>query len=194
MVKLNGSKKIKTAVFISGTGSNLKNLIKFSLLKKSPIKVSFIISNNIKAKGLYFAKKYKIKKKTYNFKNKKLSEKLILGDLKKNEINLICLAGFMKILSAKFIKKFNGNILNIHPSLLPKYKGLNTHERVLKNNERFSGCTVHYVNSSLDSGKIILQKKILISKKDTPSTLKKKILKQEHILYPKAINKLLANL
>ncbi len=194
MVELIGSNKKKTAVFISGTGSNLKNLIKFSLLKKSPIKVSFIVSNNIKAKGLNFAKKYKIKKKTYNFKNKKLSEKLILGDLKKNEINLICLAGFMKILSAKFIKKFNGNILNIHPSLLPKYKGLNTHKRVIENNERFSGCTVHYVNSSLDSGKIILQKKILISKKDTPTTLKKKILKQEHILYPKAINKLLANL
>ena len=194
MVELIGSNKIKTAVFISGTGSNLKNLIKFSLLKKSPIKVSFIVSNNIKAKGLNFAKKYKIKKKTYNFKNKKLSEKLILGDLKKNEINLICLAGFMKILSAKFIKKFNGNILNIHPSLLPKYKGLNTHKRVIENNERFSGCTVHYVNSSLDSGKIILQKKILVSKKDTPATLKRKILKQEHFLYPKAINKLLANL
>jgi len=194
MVELIGSNKIKTAVFISGTGSNLKNLIKFSLLKKSPIKVSFIVSNNIKAKGLNFAKKYKIKKKTYNFKNKKLSEKLILGDLIKNEINLICLAGFMKILSANFIKKFDSNILNIHPSLLPKYKGLNTHKRVIENNERFSGCTVHYVNSSLDSGKIILQKKILVSKKDTPTTLKKKILKQEHLLYPKAINKLLANL
>ena len=194
MVKLIGSNKIKTAVFISGTGSNLKNLIKFSLLKKSPIKISFIVSNNIKAKGLYFAKKYRIKKKTYNFKNKKLSENSILEELKKNKINLICLAGFMKILSANFIKKFNGNILNIHPSLLPKYKGLNTHKRVIENNEKFSGCTVHYVNSNLDSGKIILQKKILVSKKDTPATLKKKILKQEHILYPKAINKLLANL
>ena len=194
MVELVGSNKINTAVFISGTGSNLKNLIKFSLLKKSPIKVCFIVSDNIKAKGLNFAKKYKIKEKTYNFKNKKLSENLILKDLKKNKIKLICLAGFMKILSSNFIKKFDNNILNIHPSLLPKYKGLNTHERVLKNNERFSGCTVHYVNSSLDSGKIILQKKVLISKKDTPSTLKKKILKQEHILYPKAISKLLANL
>ena len=194
MVKLIGSNKIKTAVFISGTGSNLKNLIKFSLLEKSPIKISFIVSNNLKAKGLNFAKKYKIKKKTYNFKNKKLSENLILEDLKKNKINLICLAGFMKILSENFIKKFEGNILNIHPSLLPKYKGLNTHKRVIENNERFSGCTVHYVNSSLDSGKIILQKKVLVSKKDTPTTLKRKILKQEHFLYPKAINKLLANL
>ena len=194
MRRLIGLKKTRSAVFISGTGSNLKNLIKFSLLKKSSIKVSFIVSNNVKAKGLNFAKKYKIKKKTYNFKNKKLSENLILEDLKKNKINLICLAGFMKILSENFIKKFDGNILNIHPSLLPKYKGLNTHERVIENNERFSGCTVHYVNSSLDSGKIILQKKILVSKIDTPTTLKRKILKQEHLLYPKAINKLLANL
>ena len=87
MVKLIGSNKIKTAVFISGTGSNLKNLIKFSLLKKSPIKVSFIVSNNIKAKGLNFAKKYKIKKKTYNFKNKKLSENLNLKDLKKKKLS-----------------------------------------------------------------------------------------------------------
>ncbi len=194
MVKLIGSNKIKTAVFISGTGSNLKNLIKFSLLEKSPIKISFIVSNNLKAKGLNFAKKYKIKKKTYNFKNKKISENLILRDLKKNKINLICLAGFMKILSSNFIKRFNGKILNIHPSLLPKYKGLNTHGRVIKNKERFSGCTVHFVNSSLDSGKIILQKKILVSKKDTPSSLKKKILKQEHVLYPKAINKIITNL
>ena len=139
-------------------------------------------------------KNIKLKKKTYNFKNKKLSENLILKDLKKNKINLICLAGFMKILSSNFIKKFDGNILNIHPSLLPKYKGLNTHKRVIENNERFSGCTVHYVNSSLDSGKIILQKKVFVSIKDTPTTLKRKILKQEHFLYPKAINKLLANL
>ena len=174
MAKLIGSKKINTAVFISGTGSNLKNLIKFSLLKKSPIKISFIVSNNIKAKGLNFAKKYKIKNKTYNFKNKKLSENLILEELKKNKISLVCLAGFMKILSSNFIKKFDGNILNIHPSLLPKYKGLNTHERVIKNNESYSGCTVHHINSDLDSGKIILQKKIFVSKKDTPSTLKKR--------------------
>ena len=107
---------------------------------------------------------------------------------------MICLAGFMKILSKKFIKKFKGKILNIHPSLLPKYKGLNTHERVIKNNEKFSGCTVHLVNSNLDSGKIILQKKVRISKKDTTKSLKRKILKQEHILYPKAIKKLFFNL
>ena len=194
MVKLIGSNKIKTAVFISGTGSNLKNLIQFSFLNKSPIKISLIVSSNKKAKGLNFADKYKINKKIYDFDNIKKSESLILKQLKINKVSLICLAGFMKILSPNFIKKFKGIILNIHPSLLPKYKGLNTHERVIQNKEKYSGCTVHYVNSRLDSGKIILQAKVKISKKDTSSSLKKKILKQEHLLYRKAIKKVFFSL
>ena len=194
MVKLIGFKKVNTAVFISGTGSNLKSLIKFSLLKKSPIKINLIVSSNIKAKGLKYAKLYKIKKKTYNFKNTSFSEKVLLKDLEINKINLICLAGFMIILSKNFIKKFNGKILNIHPSLLPKYKGLNTHERVIKNKDKFSGCSVHYVNSQLDAGKIIMQKKVKVSKKETPQSLKEKVLKQEHQIYPKAISKVLTSL
>ena len=194
MVKLIGLKKVKTAVFISGTGSNLKSLIKFSLSKNSPIKINLIVSNNIKAKGLKLSKIFKIKKKTYNFKNKSVSEKHILNDLKTDEIKLICLAGFMKILSKDFIKKFKGKILNIHPSLLPKYKGLNTHARVINNKEKYSGCTVHYVNSKLDAGKIILQKKVKVSKRDNAESLKIKILKQEHKLYPKAVMKILTNL
>ena len=194
MVKSIGPKKIRTAVFISGTGSNLKNLIKFSLKKVSPIEVNLIVSNNPKAKGLKFAKLYKIKKKVYNYDKKKVSEKKILKDLKSNEIKLICLAGFMKILSKDFIRRFKGKILNIHPSLLPKYKGLNTHHRAIQNKEKYSGCTVHLVNSKLDSGKIILQKKVKLSKKETPLSLQKKILKHEHKLYPRAINKIFANL
>ena len=130
----------------------------------------------------------------FNFKKKFNDEKKMIFELKKKNIKLICLAGFMRILSKKFIKDFDGYILNIHPSLLPKYKGLNTHQRAIENNEKFSGCTVHIVNSELDSGKIILQKKVKITKKDTPKKLSKKILKQEHILYPKAIKKLLTNL
>ena len=185
-----GSNKIKTAVFISGTGSNLKSLIKFSKLKKSPIYINLIISNNPKSKGLKFGKIFKIKKKIFDFKKKSLAEKKILFELKKNKIDLVCLAGFMRILSKSFIKNFNGIILNIHPSLLPKFKGLNTHERVIKNKEKYSGCTVHIVNSKLDSGKIILQKKIKIQKYDTPKTLANKILAQEHKLYPKAIIKI----
>jgi len=194
MVKLIGPKKVRTAVFISGTGSNLKSLIKFSLKKVSPIEVNLIVSNNVKAKGLKFAKLYKIKKKVYNYDKKKISEKKILKDLKSNDIKLICLAGFMKILSKNFISKFKGKILNIHPSLLPKYKGLNTHHRAIQNKEKYSGCTVHLVNSKLDSGKIILQKKVKLSKKETPSSLQKKILKHEHILYPRAISKIFVSL
>jgi len=193
MVKLIGSKKIKTAVFISGTGSNLINLIKFSYSKKSPIKIQLVISNNKNAKGIYYAKKFKIRNKTFYYEKGKDPEKLILKELKLNKIDLICLAGFMKILSSNFIKRFKGKILNIHPSLLPKYKGLNTHSRAIKNEENYSGCTVHYVNSKLDSGKIILQRKVKIGKKDNHITLKAKILKQEHILYPKAIIKLFSN-
>ena len=96
----------------------------------------------------------------------------------------------MKILSKGFIKKFNGKIINIHPSLLPKYKGLNTHNRAIQNRDKFSGCTVHYVTKKLDSGKIIMQRKVKITKKDTPTTLAKKVLKQEHRLYPEAILKI----
>ena len=194
MVKLIGPKKIRTAVFISGTGSNLENLIKFSLRKKSPIEIILIISNDTKAKGLKFSKLYKIKKKVYNYDKKKISEKRILKDLKSNNIKLICQAGFMKILSKDFIRNFKGKILNIHPSLLPKYKGLNTHYRAIQNKEKYSGCTVHLVNSKLDSGKIILQKKVKLSKKETPSSLQKKILKHEHILYPRAIRKIFVSL
>ncbi|WP_440927447.1 phosphoribosylglycinamide formyltransferase [Candidatus Pelagibacter sp.] len=189
MVLSTGYNKTRTAVFISGTGSNLKSLIKFSKTSISPISINFVISNNSKAKGLNYAKIYKIKKKVFSFKNKKKSEIKLLSILKKNNINMICLAGFMKILSKNFIKKFKGKILNIHPSLLPKYKGLNTHLRVLNNKEKYSGCTVHFVNARLDSGKVILQKKVKISKNETEASLAKKILAQEHKLYPKAILK-----
>ena len=189
MVKLAGPNKIKTAVFISGNGSNLKSLIKFAELKKSPISINLIVSNKNKAGGLKFGKIFNIKSKSFSFKKKYLAEKKILLMLKKNKISLICLAGFMEILSNYFIKSFSGKILNIHPSLLPKFKGLNTHKRVLKNNEKYSGCTVHFVNSKLDSGKIILQKKVKIKKNDNHESLAKRILVQEHKLYPKAILK-----
>ena len=190
MIKSLGFNKIRTAVFISGRGSNFKNLLKFSYSKVSPIKIVIVISNNSNAKGLIFAKQKKIKKKVVKFENSNHAEKNIIQCLKKNNIKLICLAGFMKILSKNFIKKFNGKILNIHPSLLPKYKGLNTHERAIKNKEKISGCTVHFVTSKLDSGKIILQKKVKINKSDTPNILAKRILKQEHVIYPKAIKKI----
>ena len=190
MEKSNG-KKINTAVFISGRGSNLKSLIKYSKKKNSPIFIKLVISNNQKAKGLIYAKRSKIKSHILNFRQDNVADKKLLKKLLNNNIHLICLAGFMKVLSKKFIKKFNRPILNIHPSLLPKYKGLNTHKRVIKNNEKYSGATVHLVSEKLDSGKIILRKKVKVSKYDNEKTLEKKVLKIEHDLYPKAINKLL---
>ena len=193
MAKLNGIKKKNVAVFISGKGSNLENLIKKSKDQNSRYKISLIVSNNSKALGLKFANKFNIKKKIIKLNNSKLSEKKLLGILKKNHTSIICLAGFMEILSKDFIKRFNGKILNIHPSLLPKYKGLNTHSRAIQNKEKYSGCTVHYVSFKLDSGKIILQKKVKIFKKDTPESLASKVLVQEHLLYPKALNKIIAN-
>ena len=190
MEQLTGLNKLKTAIFISGTGSNFRNLIKFSKIKKTPISINLVISNVNKAKGLKYAAQFNIKKKIFNFQNNKNTEKEILLLLKKEKINFICLCGFMQILSMNFIKKFDGKIINIHPSLLPKYKGLNTHRRVIANKDKFSGCTVHYVTGKLDSGKIIMQKKIAVTGRDDPISLSKKILKQEHRLYPAAIMKI----
>tara|TARA_A100001011_G_scaffold62765_1_gene62893 strand:+ start:651 stop:1223 length:573 start_codon:yes stop_codon:yes gene_type:complete len=190
-MKKSAGKKVEIAVFISGTGSNLKNLIKFSK-KKKQFKIKLVVSNKKDAKGLIFANQNNINTKVYYFKKRSQDEKKVLNILLKEKIQIICLAGFMKILSKNFIKKFNGKIINIHPSLLPNYKGLNTHKRVLDNNEKYSGCTVHFVNSKLDSGKIILQKKIKILKNDTPKKLQKRILKQEHKIYPKALHMIMS--
>jgi len=179
--------KIKTCVLISGTGSNLNSLIKSSREYNFPIRIELVISNNTKAKGLELAKKYSIPYRVFSSKNRKNFERKCLFEIKKKKIKFLCLAGFMKVLSNNFINIFGNRIVNIHPSLLPKYKGLNTHKRVLENNEKYSGCTVHFVTPKLDSGKIISQKKILIGKNETEKSLKKKILLQEHKLYPESI-------
>ena len=182
-------KKISTAVFISGRGSNLKNLIKFSKKKISPINIDLVFSNNKNAIGLKYAKSGKIDIFCYDNKRFSILEKKLLRILRERKIKFICLAGFMRILTNYFIKEFKGKIINIHPSLLPKYKGLDTHRRVLENNEFYTGCTVHFVNHKLDSGKIILQKKIKINKKDNIKKLNKRVLLEEHKIYPKAILK-----
>ncbi|MBD1158055.1 phosphoribosylglycinamide formyltransferase [Pelagibacterales bacterium SAG-MED17] len=192
MEKYPGKKKI--AVFISGKGSNLKSLIKHSNKKNSLIKIILVISNNLDAQGLKYASKSKIKNYGIDFKKKLNFENYSLKILKKYNIDILCLAGFMKILSGNFIKKFSKPILNIHPSLLPKYKGLNTHERAIKNKDKFAGASIHKVTERLDSGKVILQKKVKILKTDNVKSLEKKVLKIEHEIYPKAIDKFLTNL
>ena len=180
-------KKINSCVLISGNGSNLKSIIKNSRDYNFPIKIDLVITNNKSAYGINYAKKFNIPFKYYNSKKKSFFERKCLLELKKRKIKFLCLAGFMKILSKSFIKNFGYKIVNIHPSLLPKFKGLNTHKRVLNSNEKYAGCTVHYVTELLDSGSIILQKKVLIKKNETENSLNQKVLKQEHKLYPQAI-------
>tara|TARA_B100001029_G_C15010169_1_gene423735 strand:+ start:267 stop:824 length:558 start_codon:yes stop_codon:yes gene_type:complete len=181
--------KRKSCIFISGSGTNLKALIKNSKNYNFPIEISFVITNNKNAKGLRFPRLHKIPFKTFNLNNYLEKEKA-LGQLKKKKIKLICLAGYMKILPKDFIQKFNGKIINIHPSLLPKFKGLNTFSKAIKAKEKFTGCTVHYVNEKLDSGKIILKKKVIIDKDENEKSLKLKVQRKEYLAYSEAIFKI----
>ena len=178
--------KKNSCVFISGAGSNLKVLIKNSREYNFPINISYIISSSPRAKGLIFARLYKIPYRVVNLNCNKSFE-LLLNELKKRKISLICLAGYMKILNKKFISRYNKKIINIHPSLLPKYKGLNTFKRTLESKEKQTGCTVHYVNNKLDSGKIIIQKSVAISSGDNVETLKNKIQQKEYRAYSEAV-------
>ena len=175
---------IKTAIFISGRGSNMKSLIKYSQKKNSKIEIAKVFSNNKTAQGIDIAKQLNVPEIFY-YSNKFFEEKI-----KKNldDIDLICLAGFMKILSPSFVKKWKKRLINIHPSYLPHFKGLNAQRKAIEAKAPFSGCTVHYVNKKIDSGNIIKQKKIKILKKDDTESLTKKILIEEHKLYPKALN------
>ena len=178
--------KKNACVFISGSGTNLKELLKSSREYNFPININYIVSDTKKAKGLNLAKLYKIPFHVLNL-NKIINLEYVLKELYKKKISIICLAGYMKILNKKFINKFNKKIINIHPSLLPKYKGLDTFKRALKNNEKLTGCTVHYVNKKLDSGKIILKKKVFIESSDNEETLKAKVQKKEYRAYSESI-------
>ena len=184
--------KKNTCVFISGQGTNLKNLILRSRDNNFPINIKLIISNKKNASGIIFAKKNSIPFMIVNTKLRS-NDNEILQILKRNKISFICLAGYMKIISKNFIKKFGKKIINIHPSLLPKFKGLNTFSRVLKNNEKKTGCTVHYVNEKLDCGNIIAQKSFYIDSNDNEKTLKWKTQKLEYHVFPEAIIKIFRN-
>ncbi len=184
--------KKKTCVFISGHGSNLKNLISQSRDLNFPIKISLVISNNKNAFGINHAKKNQIPYIIINTKMRNYENKILLS-LRKHEINFICLAGYMKIISNKLINNYKNKIINIHPSLLPKFKGLNTFSRILKSKEIKSGCTVHYVNEKLDSGCNIIQKSFFIDAADDENILKNKTQKLEYKAFPEAIIKIFRN-
>ena len=185
--------KKNTCVFISGRGTNLKNLIFHSRDSSFPIKISLVITNKREAFVIKFAKKFKIPYIFIDTKFKNYENKILLN-LKKYKISFICLAGFMKIISKNIINKYQGKIINIHPSLLPKFKGLNTFSRMLKNKEKKAGCTVHFVSAKLDSGNVIIQKNFNISDKDNEITLRNKTQKLEYRAFPEAIIRIFRNI
>ena len=182
--------KLAVAILISGSGSNMVQLVK-SMDSEHPAFPSLVISNKSNAKGLEKARRLGVPTEVINdkyYNNNKLDfEKKLIHTLKTNNIELICLAGFMKILSKEFINNFKNRILNIHPSLLPKYKGLNTHARALEANDTIAGCSVHLVTPELDGGPVIDQIKVKIEKNETEKSLAAKVLMAEHILYPKVL-------
>ena len=185
--------KLAVAILISGSGSNMVELVK-SMHGEHPAFPSVVISNKSDAPGLKKAEDLGVPTEIidphYIKKNSLDFEKELIQVLQLYNVEIICLAGFMKILSPYFLNFFKNRIINIHPSLLPKYKGLNTHKRALEAKEKFSGCTIHYVSKKLDSGKIIAKKKVKIFKKDTLKKLEKRVLKEENKLYPLVLEKL----
>lgn len=184
--------KKKTCVFISGQGSNLKNLINQSRAYNFPINIKLVISNNKNAFGINYAKKNSIPFIIVNTRLRNY-ENHILRFLEKYKISFICLAGYMKIISKKLLRKYEKKIINIHPSLLPKFKGLNTFSRILKNKEKITGCTVHYVDEKLDAGYIISKKSFFIEPDDNDEILKFKTQKLEYRIFPEAIIKIFRN-
>jgi len=182
--------KLSVAILISGSGSNMVQLIK-SMDDNHPAFPSIVISNKPNAAGIKKARDLGIPTQIINENFEKSNgidfEAKLTEILNRYEVKIICLAGFMRILSKDFIDIFKGRILNIHPSLLPKYKGLNTHARAIAAKDKFSGCSVHLVTAELDGGPILAQRKVAIDKTDTAETLSSKVLEEEHLLYPEVL-------
>ncbi|UJG42110.1 MAG: phosphoribosylglycinamide formyltransferase [Candidatus Heimdallarchaeum aukensis] len=182
---------MNVAVLISGRGSNLEAILEKEKQKElGNAVVSLVVSNIPDAKGLEIAKRYG--KKTivlppHRNQNRETYDKQLAETLEKNNIDLVVLAGFMRILSPFFVNKFSNKIINIHPSLLPSFPGINAQKQALDYGAKITGCTVHFVDEKVDHGPIILQEVVLVDDSDTEETLAKKILEKEHILLPKAI-------
>ena len=182
--------KINIAIFISGRGSNMSALIDACNAADFPARITLVVSNNPDAQGLKTAKAAGLKTAVVNHKDyesREAFENALLHALSPHNLDLICLAGFMRILTADFIAHYPNRILNIHPSLLPLYKGLNTHARAIADGQSEAGCSVHYVTAELDDGDVILQRRVEVMKDDTAESLSARVLEQEHIAYPEAL-------
>lgn len=185
------SGKQRVAILISGRGSNMVALIKAAKAKNYPAQITLVISNEPKAEGLKHARKAGIATAVIDHrpfgKHREKFERALHAELKRHDIDLICLAGFMRLLTRWFIRRWNGRMLNIHPALLPAFKGLDTHARALAAGVKIHGATAHFVIPEMDSGPIIAQAAVLVGKNDTPATLAARVLKVEHRIYPLAL-------
>lgn len=186
-------KKIKTAILISGRGSNMKSLIKACEDEKFPAEISLVISNKQDALGLKFAQEQNIATKFIDhraFSSRKEFDEKISQEIEKHNCEIVCLAGFMRLLSKEFTLKWHNRAINIHPSLLPDFKGANAVRDALAAKATKSGCTTHLVRHEMDSGPIIMQAQVDIFADDNEETLAQKILEQEHKIYPQSLKKL----
>jgi len=188
----NSLKKINAAIFFSGRGSNMESLIKATKNQNFPASIPVVIKNNKSAPGIQLAKNHFIPveildKNKFNRSEFESNSQKILLDYK---IEMICLAGFMQILSKKFVYSWQNRIINIHPSYLPKNKGLYPQKQVIDEKASYTGCSVHFVNEKIDDGKIILQEKVKVMHNDDVQTLSDRILEKEHIIYPRALKKI----
>ena len=182
--------RLNLGILISGRGSNMQALVDACEQPGFPARVALVVSNRPDAPGLDIAAAHGIATKTVDHKSypdKAAFEQALDEALRSCDIDLICLAGFMRILSADFIARWPDRIINIHPSLLPAYKGLDTHERAIAAGETQSGCSVHVVTPGMDEGPVILQKTVPVLSDDTPDTLAARVLEQEHVAYPEAV-------
>ena len=178
---------LRVAVLISGRGSNLKALLE---AYQDTFRIQLVVSNHPKAKGLLYAYEHGIPTALvdhHDYSNRKTFEDTLLYHLKVYKIQFICLAGFMRILSGDFVDRWKHQILNIHPSLLPAFRGLHTHQRVLESGTPWSGCTVHFVRQEVDQGPILLQAIVPVYATDDPESLAMRVLQQEHLIYPLAL-------
>lgn len=182
--------KKRVAILISGRGSNMRALIEAAAAKDYPAEIALVISNAADAGGLDFARKHDVPTKVIEhgkFPSREIFDNAIDVALNEANIEIVCLAGFMRLLSPRFTEKWRGRMINIHPSLLPAFKGLHTHRRALEARAKEHGATVHFVVPELDSGPIILQAKVPVQAGDTEETLGARVLAEEHRIYPQAL-------
>jgi phosphoribosylglycinamide formyltransferase-1 len=182
--------KKRVAILISGRGSNMRALIEAAKAKDYPAEVVLVISNVADAGGLAFAREHGIATEVIEhgkFPSREIFDNAMQVALKAANAEIVALAGFMRLLSPRFVESWRGRMINVHPSLLPAYKGLHTHRRAIAAGERFAGCTVHFVTPELDDGPSILQAKVPVLAGDTEDTLASRVLEQEHRIYPEAL-------